>query len=304
LQGYAGDQPYVFDRISRGRVAIERVCLSLLGSIQPTELNAYFKGAINGGSGNNGLIQRFSLAVYPDLSAKFEYVDRPPNLGAIDKIEKLFSRLAALEPNGHQPVIWRFTAEAQEIFIEWLIQLEQELRHGDLHPAIQSHLGKYSKLIPALALIFAHIDTPNSEYQVGRVELLRAIAWGEYLRTHAERIYQSAVVPEINAAKRILNKIKANALKDGFTAREITHKNWSDLSNVDAVKRVLLFLVSHDYLKHERKTGGEKGGRPSDQYWINPRFYKPAVKQETTKPTKPGSVGFGAPIREGCYELA
>ena len=112
------------------------------------------------------------------------------------------------------------------------------------------------------------------------------------------------MVPEINAAKRVLSKIKANVLKDGFTAREITHKNWSDLSNVDAVKRVLSLLVSHDYLRHELKTGGEKGGRPSDRYWINPRFHRPAVKQETTKPTKLSSVGFGAALREDCYELA
>jgi hypothetical protein len=57
-----------------------------------------------------------------------------------------------------------------------------------LHPAIVSHLAKYRKLIPALALIFALIDTPDNGGIVHETELVRALAMGDYLRSHANRL--------------------------------------------------------------------------------------------------------------------
>ena len=69
LQGYDGNQPYVFDRITRGRNRrIEAVCLSILGGIQPGKLQAYIRDAVRGGVGDDGLLQRFGLLVWPDDS--------------------------------------------------------------------------------------------------------------------------------------------------------------------------------------------------------------------------------------------
>jgi len=106
--------------------------------------------------------------------------------------------------------MWRFTPQAQELFNEWFIDLNKELQSGELHPA--------------LALIFAHIDTSDSGNLVGEKELARALAWGEYFRTHAIRIYQSAIQLETTGAKTIVKKIKAKVLIDGFTAREVTQR--------------------------------------------------------------------------------
>jgi putative DNA primase/helicase len=62
-----------------------------------------------------------------------------------------------------EPVIWRFDDAAQALFVEWLVPFETEIRGDDLHPAMESRtLSKYRKLIPALALVFALIDTPDS----------------------------------------------------------------------------------------------------------------------------------------------
>jgi putative DNA primase/helicase len=72
-----------------------------------------------------------------------------------------------------------------------------------------SHLAKYRKLIPALALVFALIDTPDSGGVIHERELIRALAWGDYLRTHAKRLYAAAVIPETTGAATLLSKIKA-----------------------------------------------------------------------------------------------
>jgi hypothetical protein len=121
----------------------------------------------------------------------------------------VFDRLAQLQPaSDSEPVIWRFTPAAQAIFVDWLVPFEIELRSDAMHPAMVSHLAKYRKLIPALALVFALIDTPDSGNLIGEDELIRALAWGKYLRTHANRLYAAAVTPETTDAATLLSKIR------------------------------------------------------------------------------------------------
>ena len=273
LQGYNGNQPYTFDRIGRGRVHIPRVCIALLGGIQPGKLQEYIRGAVSGGSADDGLLQRFGLAVYPDTNKEFVFLDRHPDIEAKERAKQVFNRLAELQPEGDNPTIWRFTPEAQELFNEWFIDLNNELQSGELHPALESHFQKYTKLIPALALIFAHIDTPNNGNFVDERELARALAWGDYLRTHAIRIYQSATQPETTGAKTILKKIKAKVLFDGFTAREITQRQWAGLGDVEAVKKALTLLTDYEYINLQINPTSPKGGRPSEKYSINPKLF-------------------------------
>jgi putative DNA primase/helicase len=49
LQAYDGNQGYTFDRIIRGTVHIPRVCLAMIGGIQPGRIQEYVRGAVAGG---------------------------------------------------------------------------------------------------------------------------------------------------------------------------------------------------------------------------------------------------------------
>jgi hypothetical protein len=51
-----------------------------------------------------------------------------------------------------------FDPEAQLLFVEWLADVEKKIRGGELHAAVVSHLSKYRKLMPALALLFELAD--------------------------------------------------------------------------------------------------------------------------------------------------
>jgi len=142
-----------------------------------------------------------------------------------------------------------------------------------------SHLAKYRKLIPALALAFALIDTPDSGGVIGSDELIRALAWGDYLRTHATRLYAAAVMPETTDAASLLAKIKAGKLVDrdgvimeSFTPRDVALKHWAGLDTPDAARKAADVLASYDWLRLETvKSGDARGrGRPSDRYNINP----------------------------------
>lgn len=283
LQAYDGDKSYTFDRIMRGTHYIPRVCLAMLGGTQPGKIQKYVRDAVSGGSSDDGLLQRFGLTVWPDIESGFKYVDRWPDTPAKKAAWDLFERLAQLAPaTDTEPVVWRFSQEAQALFIEWLVPFETEIRGEELHPAIVSHLAKYRKLIPALALIFALVDTPDSGGIVHETELKRALAMSEYLRSHANRLYAAALIPETTNAATLLAKIKGGKLtmRDGvtpdtFTARQVAVKHWAGLSTPADVRKAADLLVDYDYLRPDVAPGGATGGRPSHRYRINPALLKP-----------------------------
>lgn len=273
LQAYDGDQGYTFDRIGRGTVHIPRVCLSLLGGIQPGRIEDYVRSALSGGAGDDGLLQRFGLAVWPDIARDYVYVDQYPNAPAKEAARAVFDRLAQLQPaNDAQPQEWHFSPAAQAVYVEWVIPFETEIRGDELHPALVSHLSKYRKLIPALALIFALVDTPDSGNIIHEAELLRALAWGDYLRTHAERIYTVAMTPQIGAARALLDKIKAGKLPDDFKLKDVQQKGWTGLSTTDDVRKAADYLCDFDWLQCDVVQSGDAmgRGRPSVTYRIHP----------------------------------
>ncbi|NMM10941.1 MAG: DUF3987 domain-containing protein [Polaromonas sp.] len=278
LQSYDGNQGYKFTRIIRGITYIPRVCLAMIGGIQPGRIQEYVRGAVSGGSADDGLLQRFGLLVWPDTTAEFIHVDQWPDTPAKQTAWAVFERLAELQPaSDAEPVVWRFDDAAQALFVEWLVPFEMEIRGDDLHPAMVAHLSKYRKLIPALALVFALIDTPDSGGVIHERELIRALSFSDYLRTHANRLYAAAVMPETTDAVTLLSRIKAGKLVDregvlleSFTPRLVALKHWAGLGTPDAVRKAADVLADYDWLRRDLVTGGAAGGRPSEQYTVNP----------------------------------
>ena len=170
------------------------------------------------------------------------------------------------------PVIWRFSPEAQALFVEWVVPFEKEIRGDELHPAMVSHLAKYRKLIPALALVFALIDTPDSGGVIHETELMRALAWSEYLRTHAQRLYSTAVTPDAGVAAALLAKIKAGKLQDGFKLKDVQQKGWAGLSTTEDVKKAVSMLGVYDWLRCDvvQSSDAMGRGRPSETFKIHP----------------------------------
>lgn len=278
LTGYDGNQGHAVDRIGRGESYVPRVCLAMLGGIQPGKVQSYVRDAVAGGAGDDGLLQRFGLTVWPDIERDFVYVDRWPDTLARQTAWAVFERLNQLQPaDDNSAAEWRFSPDAQAIFEEWMVPFENEIRGEELHPALVSHLSKYRKLIPALALIFALVDTPDNANTIEATELVRALAWGEYLRSHAQRLYAAAVTPETAGAAALLVKIKAGKLTDAdgvlcdsFTPRLVAVKHWAGLGAADAVRKAADLLVDYGWLEKESTPTGAAGGRPSERYLVHP----------------------------------
>jgi putative DNA primase/helicase len=273
LEAWNGTGAYTFDRIGRGTVEIEAACVSILGGIQPGPLSAYLAEALRGGAGDDGLLQRFQVAVWPDPPAAWRNVDRWPDTSARQAARQVFDRLDTLDPaaigatqDEADRVPWlRFAPEAQALFDDWRADLERRLRAEDLPPALESHLAKHRSLAPSLALL-CHLADNAQGGPVGKPSLVRALAWCEYLESHARRIYAPALAPDLFAALELDRRLLS--LPDPFTARDVYRNCWRGLDR-DGTERALSVLEEFNRVRGER-TDTTQGGRPSVLYRVNP----------------------------------
>jgi hypothetical protein len=267
LEAFNGLGSYTFDRIGRGTVDIQSVCLAMLGNIQPGMLRPYLSQAGKCATGDDGMIQRYQLIVWPDLT-DWRHVDQWPDKVSNDDVFDVFTRLAEWA-GFREPA--RFSIEAQQLFNAWFCNLHQELRADDIHPALESHYGKYKSLIPSLAVLIHLVDNPYHNEIVGVDAVNKAIAWSEYLKSHAERVYGSALDPVDANAKTVLAKIRAGKLAEGFGTGDVKRGGWTGLDSLEAVKAALSRLVEYGWLKEQREPSAG-GGRPSMRYRVHPKF--------------------------------
>ncbi len=284
LEAWNGTGSFTYDRISRGTVVIEAATVSLIGAIQPGPLHAYLAQAVVGMAQDDGFIQRIQLFVWPDISATWRNVDRWPDSNARRAAFRLVERLDKLAPGDigceRDPLdkdgipFLRFTSDAQERFDAWREELEPRVRSGEECPAIESHLAKYRSLVPSLALLI-HL-AEGGVGSVGLAALQKALGWATYLEAHARRLYAVASNPELFAARALADKILDGKVSDGFALRDVYRHGWSQLSNKDAARQAVAYLIDLDWLSEERE---QTGGAPKTRYFINPRLSE--LKRET-----------------------
>jgi putative DNA primase/helicase len=272
LEAWNGTGSFDVDRIGRGSLHVPALCLTILGSIQPGPLSTYVYQATQGEKGDDGLLQRFQLLVWPDPSPSWRNVDRWPDTEAKSRAYEVFKRLDALDPEDFGaggddediPAV-RFTEEAQEVFDRWRDELELRLRTAELPPALESHLAKYRSLMPSLALIFHLIEFVDGTSEGGAVGLrpaLQAAAWCEYLETHATRFYSSAENPAMEGARVLLDRIRKGDVSDGDSTRSVYRRHWSKLSTPEEVSGTCQVLEEYGWLRIEvAKTSGRSTTR-------------------------------------------
>lgn len=274
LEAWNGNRGYTYDRIGRGTLDIQATCLSIFGAITPGPLSSYVYQANRGGNGDDGLLQRFQVIVWPDAPNEWKNVDRFPDTKEKGRAWEIFQALSgdipgALKEEGADIPALRFSPGGQGIFDEWRHDIETRLtsNHG-LPPALESHLAKYRSLMPSLALIFHLVDVVNGSNTgaVSEVSAVMAVRWCEYLESHAGRIYGAATVPGMESAREIIKHIHRGAIQNGDKVRDIWRHQWLKLTTSDEVKAGLNTLQEYDWLTIEKN---ETGGRPSETIRLN-----------------------------------
>ncbi len=288
LECFNGLGRYTYDRIGRGTIDVESLCLAILGNIQPGVLRPYLSQATKGATGDDGMIQRFQLMVWPDLTG-WQHVDEWPDKEAKNKAFAVFERLAGWQ-GFNEPA--RFDEAAQKLFDAWFCSLHQELRADDISPAIESHFGKYKSLIPSLAVLVHLADDESHSPLVGAGSVRKAIAWGGHLKSHALRVYSAALDPVNANAKTVLNKIELGKLADGFGTGDILRGGWTGLDSLVSVKAALTRLIEYGWIRKINSPTLAAGGRPSIRYQVRQNILPNTPGKPPTKPTKPPLVGL------------
>jgi putative DNA primase/helicase len=135
-----------------------------------------------------------------------------------------------------------------------------------LHPALESHLAKYRKTIPGLALAL-HLAGRGTG-PVSEKAALQALAWAEFLESHAARAYASVTMAAVSAAKAVLARLRNGDLPRTFAGRDIQRKGWAHLSDRQTIADALSLLVYLDWLSERRR---ETEGRTATVYDVNAR---------------------------------
>jgi putative DNA primase/helicase len=281
LSAWAGKTSHHYDRIGRGTVRIDAACLSVIGAITPNRLDGYMRETFGGGN-DDGLMQRFGLAVYPDLPAPWKHVDRAPDIEAFERAFRAYRWLDAMQPDqvsAHVPdydlPYLRLNDDALAVFEPWRAKLELILRTSDEHPALLSHLAKYRTLVPALTLVFRLLDMADGKDDGASWELAakKALAWAEVFESHARRIYQGVITPAETAAALLAAKLRKSELPNPFRVRDVYRKCWTGLSRRPDIELAVEELEDAGWVRRndQRST---KPGRPSLVFQINPKVLR------------------------------
>ena len=303
LEMWNGTGSFTSDRIQRGTIQSPAI-LSILGGIQPDLLMAYVREAVRGGQGADGLLQRFQLFVWPDISGEWHHVDRWPNTeaqkGAFEifkYLDNLTAEAVGADPSSGIPFL-RFTNDAQERFDLWRGKLEQMLRSDTEHPAFEAHLSKYRKLVPALALLTHLANRDTGAIPLSALE--KALQWATYLEAHARRIYSAVLRPDTAAARELAKHLRRGDLPARFTLRETYRKGWAALSSKEDAEAATDILCGVNWIREVAETGRTLGRPASPTFETNPMILKASQGQlpELTKAASGSFVSEGQPIVE------
>ena len=280
LKGWTGDQSHSIATLSRGDVYVEKLCLSVLGGMQPGRWRAYMRDVVAGSSGD-GLVQRLQLAIWPD-EAEQEYTDIPADDAIAARVEARFRELIAIGEGAELPIVYKFTSDAQELFIAWWNRMSQKRAASRRRRSIESHYAKFKSLLPSLALIFQLFDDADQRLfdddipgpkesvpcVVNATNVQRAMAFCKWLVPHVERSYGcmlNSVGVETLTGKIRSGKleIKPDEWVDSFSYTDLLRKEWKGLRDKEDLMTALGILRERLWIHYN----GTKR-----RYFINPKL--------------------------------
>lgn len=291
------------DRVGRGETVVAHPCLSVFGCATPGGLGDYVAACLHGGRGDDGLIQRLQVLVWPDSPKEYRPVDRLPDSAANKRLAEVFEALADLDVNSFAErdqddgrIPWlRFDSDGQSIFDRWDADMQNRIRATEMPEAFESHLSKYASLVPSIALVF-HLAMGGRGPVSGNAAEL-SVRWAEYLESHAARLYSIAVAPERRLAGPLLHRLLNWPKEKPIRTRDIAKQGWGGLTLPEVVNSAIEILVEAGWMRAVPVKPAS--GRPTVDYLIHPRaaeilkiYQGKALRTGTTQP-RDSFVGFG-----------
>lgn len=79
---------------------------------------------------------------------------------------------------------------------------------------------------------------------------MAALAWADFLESHAQRIYHAGAAGTVDGAHAIIRGLRGGKLDLPFTVRDVIRKNWSPLGeDAGKVRQALDLLEDHGWVR-------------------------------------------------------
>lgn len=279
LKGYSGEY-YSTARIGRQGNTLKHPLITIVLAVQPQVIcdimdNKEFSG--------RGLLARFLYSIPNSLVGSRKYRTEPVNKALKEDYNNLIKDLLKTNEMDFERTI-RLSEEADlqsEIYNQ---QIERRLT-DDLEQ-IEEWAGKLHGNTMRIAAIF-HIvkygwDAVNVPLEAET--LAGAIKVGQYYLEHSMAAFDMMGLSDpqdVKDAKYIISRIEqnSNTSKTSKTDHILTKRAVYDVckgrfSTVEEMEPGLQVLVERGYIAIQRGKSGKRGGRPSEQIYINPAYYQ------------------------------
>lgn len=277
LESFNGDLPYKQDRMSRENTSVSGVRLTIVGGIQPDVLKKFI---LRQDLDSDGLLQRFQLLIAPaPIKPKKSDVFVPNELSdkIFAKVRKLFNATQVIQELGDLKefrTTVSFDSEAQDIFSDWLMELENDLQSENIDNILKTHLSKYRSLIPELCLVFHIMDSDLREdfkfSDIKKDTLMKVIFFSEFLKKHMCVVY-GFKDSQLDLAQLLIKKIASHQLKNNMTVRELQRKGWSGCTDSKQLWFALNTLIENHFIRVDT-IRSPKGGASKQVIKINPKL--------------------------------
>ncbi len=278
LAAYNGSGGFQADRIGRGAVHIPRLCVSVIGNIQPEPLLRILLSAAREGRQADGFVQRFGLMTMPDPVAHTHLVDLPYDMSHWGAGQDAIAGLLDYDPVAHGAVAsklgtalpyFRLSDEAMVLWQAEYAQQLREARNPALMEAYRQHVMKQPKVIATVALVIHALEGCRGDISERVME--RAIAASRFYLSHAKRVYyMSAHDIHAEPARQIAARMSRGEISGEFTSREAQRSGWAGCDSPENVASVLAVLEDADWVRPVVSQPSVAGGRPSKRWQVNP----------------------------------
>lgn len=278
LAAYNGSGGFQVDRIGRGAVHIQRLCVSVIGNIQPEPLLRILLGAAREGRQADGFVQRFGLMTMPDPVPHTHLVDMPYDMGKFAVGLDAIAGLVDYDPVRYGAVAsmlgdalpyFRLSDAAMAFWRAEYARHLAEAQNPELMEAYRQHVMKQPKVIATVALVIHAVE--GCQGDVSGPVMERAIAASRFYLSHAKRVYHMST-HDVYAepARQIAARMARGEITGEITSREIQRSGWAGCDNAERTASVLAVLEDAYWIRPVVVQPSAAGGRPSKRWQVNP----------------------------------
>lgn len=275
---YDGD-PYRDKRVNRGGVSIPRPILAWGAAVQTSVLTGYADGTTEG----SGFLARFLLLLPTSLVGQRRVRTEPIPPAVQQAWDTALTALHGRAWDHYKemsddpddfgaPLTITCDTEAADLLLDYAQALEDRKLSDTELRALGGWIEKHPARLGRIAALFALLENPYAT-TITATHMRAAMSMAPALVEHATatlRVLRNT--GDTGPVRRILDalsSLRQPVVSTRDVYQKVRDQAWVD--DTESVRDVLHELAEDDYLRGPVKKVGPKGGKPSEQWHLNPR---------------------------------